>query len=49
VTALEAGGAAVAAPVLAAHLDEAQHQATLRATAAVERMMTAGAVFSGRS
>lgn len=49
VTALEAGGAAVAAPVLAAHLDEAQQQATLRATAAVERMMTAGAVFSGRS
>ena len=46
VTALCAGSAADAVPLLAAHLDEAHQQATLRATAAVERMMTAGAVFT---
>ena len=32
--------------LLTSHLDEARHQATVRATAAVERMMTAGEVFS---
>jgi DNA-binding GntR family transcriptional regulator len=36
-----------AATLLAAHLDEARQQATLRAAAAVERMMTVGSVFSG--
>jgi DNA-binding GntR family transcriptional regulator len=43
---LLAGDTAGATTLLTAHLDEARHQATLRATAAVERMMTAGAVFS---
>ncbi len=33
--------------LLAKHLDEARRQATIRATAAVERMMTAGALFGG--
>ncbi|HEX3801862.1 MAG TPA: GntR family transcriptional regulator [Solirubrobacteraceae bacterium] len=32
--------------LLAAHLDEARQQATIRATAAVERMMTVGAAFN---
>lgn len=44
---LLAGDTAGTITLLTAHLDEARHQATLRATAAVERMMTAGAVFSG--
>ena len=35
-----------AIPLLVSHLDEARHQATIRAAAAVERMMTAGAVFT---
>jgi DNA-binding GntR family transcriptional regulator len=32
--------------LLATHLDDARHHATVRATAAIERMMTAGAVFA---
>ena len=35
----------LAIALLAGHLDEARNQATIRATAAIERMMTAGAVF----
>jgi len=31
--------------LLAAHLDDARQHATIRASAAIERMMTAGAVF----
>lgn len=47
VNAVMADDTAGAVRLLAAHLDEARHQATVRATAAVERMMTAGAVFTG--
>jgi FCD domain len=46
VNALLADDTAGAVLLLVSHLDEARHQATIRATAAVERMMTAGAVFT---
>jgi DNA-binding GntR family transcriptional regulator len=46
VDALLAGDTPGAITLLVAHLDEARHQATVRATAAVERMMTAGAIFT---
>jgi DNA-binding GntR family transcriptional regulator len=46
VNAILAQDTADAIKLLVSHLDEARHQATIRATAAVERMMTAGAVFS---
>jgi DNA-binding GntR family transcriptional regulator len=46
VDALLADDTAGAVLLLVSHLDEARHQATIRATAAVERMMTAGAVFT---
>lgn len=46
VNAVLADDAAGAVLLLVSHLDEARHQATVRATAAVERMMTAGAVFT---
>jgi DNA-binding GntR family transcriptional regulator len=45
--ALLADDRSAAIALLAAHLDEARQQATVRAVAAVERMMTAGAVFQG--
>jgi DNA-binding GntR family transcriptional regulator len=48
VNAVLADDAAGAVLLLVSHLDEARHQATVRATAAVERMMTAGAVFTTR-
>lgn len=44
--ALMAGDDERALKLLASHLDEARQQATIRATAAVERMMTAGSVFA---
>lgn len=39
------GDVARTAELLGAHLDDARHHATMRATAAIERMMTAGSVF----
>lgn len=48
VNAVLADDAAGAVLLLVSHLDEARYQATVRATAAVERMMTAGAVFTTR-
>ena len=47
VAAVISGDSSGAVALLAAHLDEARQQATLRAAAAVERMMTVGSVFSG--
>lgn len=44
--ALLADDSQLAVQVLASHLDEARQQATIRATAAVERMMTVGSVFA---
>jgi DNA-binding GntR family transcriptional regulator len=41
-----AGDSPRAVDLLALHLDEARQQATIRATAAVQRMMTVGAAFS---